>query len=586
MSSKQAKQDSQPKATYGELLQYVKPYRWVLLLAFIGAIVDASMQAGFAAMLSPILDNGFVEQDPEWIRMIPFLIVGMFLIRAFGNFIAAYGFTWSGRKVVNDLRRQVFARYLKLPQKFYDQHASGGLISRMTFDIEQIDTGVTKNLIQILRESLAIIMYLGVMFYFSAKLAMIAFVVFPLVAVVIRVINKRFRRIGHGIQGSIARITQNVEEVVKGQKIVKIFKGDADETQRFNKNIKNNRQLQVKIVATKEVTSSTVHLMIAIALAIIIYFAAQSNMSAGNFMSFMTAMLALMPSLKRMTQVFAAIQTTLAAADSVMFILKEPIEADHGEHVLSQSPMTVDFQNISFAYEFDEQKQPLWAIKDFSLHMPAGQVIALVGASGSGKSTLANLLPRFYDITQGQITVNGHNINDVTLDSLRSQMAIVSQEVVLFNDTVRNNIAYGSNQLKSEAEILEAAQKANALSFIQELPDGFDTILGDNGTRLSGGQRQRIAIARAILKDAPILILDEATSALDTESEQHIQQALNHVMTNKTTLVIAHRLSTIESADTVVVMHHGQIAEQGSHNELMAKQGLYAQLQQAQALTH
>lgn len=574
------------KATYGELLQYVKPYKWVLLLAFIGAIIDAGMQAGFAAMLSPILDNGFVNQDPDWIRLIPFLIVGMFVIRSIGNFTAAYGFTWAGRKVVNDLRRQVFARYLKLPQKFYDEHAAGGLISRMTFDIEQIANGVTKSLIQMLRESLAIIMFLSVMFYYSAKLALIAFVVFPLVAVLIRLINKRFRRIGHGIQDSIANITQNVEEVVKGQKIVKIFKGDTDETQRFNKNIKLNRQLQVKIVATKEATSSTVHLMIATSLSIIIYYAAQSNMSAGNFMAFMTAMLALMPSLKRLTQVFAAIQTTLAAADSVLYILKQPTESDTGTMSLETAPMSVTFEQVAFAYENNEQGLPVWAIKDFNLHIGAGQVVALVGASGSGKTTLANLLPRFYEINHGHIKINGLDINNITLESLRSHMAIVSQEVVLFNDTVRNNIAYGSNQLKSEAEIIEAAHNANALSFIQELPDGFDTMLGDNGTRLSGGQRQRIAIARAILKDAPILILDEATSALDTESEQHIQQALQHVMENKTTLVIAHRLSTIESADTVVVMHQGQIAEQGSHKELMEKQGLYAQLQHAQALTN
>lgn len=584
-ASQKATAKGQTQATYGELLQYVKPYRLVLFLAFLGAVVDAAMQAGFAAMLSPILDKGFVDQDPEWIKMIPLLIIGMFIIRAIGNFIAAYGFTWSGRKVVNDLRRQVFARYLKLPQSFYDAHASGGLISRITYDIEQIANGVTKSLIQVLRESLAILMYLGVMFYFSAKLALVAFIVFPLVAILIRLINKRFRRIGHGIQGSIARITQNVEEVVKGQKIIKIFKGDQDESKRFNKNIKNNRQLQVKIVATKEFTSSTVHLMIAIALSIIIYFAAKSEMSAGNFMSFMTAMLALMPSLKRLTQVVAAIQTTLAAADSVMYILQQDIEQDLGQLTLERQPLAVSFNQVDFAYEADENDQPMLAIKNFSLNIGAGQVVALVGASGSGKSTLANLLPRFYDINQGEITINGKNIKHYSLDSLREQMAVVSQEVVLFNDTVRNNIAYGSNQLKSEAQIIEAAQKANALSFIQTLPDGFDTILGDNGTRLSGGQRQRIAIARAILKDAPILILDEATSALDTESEQHIQQALNEVMNNKTTLVIAHRLSTIEQADLVVVMHHGEIAELGSHTELMAKQGLYAQLQQAQALT-
>nr|WP_281347610.1 lipid A export permease/ATP-binding protein MsbA [Marinicella rhabdoformis] len=568
------------------MLMYARPYRLVLFLAFMGALIDAAMQASFAAMLKPILDNGFAQQDPKWISLIPVLIIGVFIIRAFGNFVAAYGFTWTGRKIVNDLRRQVFSRYLKLPQKFYDEHAAGGLISRITYDIEQIATGVTKSLIQMLREALAIVMFLSVMFYYSAKLAVVAFIVFPVVAIIIRIINKRFRKIGRSIQGSVARITQIVEEVVKGQKIVKIFKGEADEHKRFNHNIKQNRQLQVKIVATQEVTSSTIHLMIAIALSVIMYLAAKSNMSPGTFMAFMTAMLALMPSIKRLSQVFAAIQTTLAAADSVLYILEQPIEEDHGQSELAPGPMSLSFDSVYFSYENDEKGKPIWAIKDFNLKVKAGHVVALVGASGSGKTTVANLLPRFYDINQGSININGKNIHELTLSNLRDHIAAVSQEVVLFNDTVRNNIAYGSNQLKSEAEIIEAAHKANALSFIQELPDGFDTMLGDNGTRLSGGQRQRIAIARAILKDSPILILDEATSALDTESEQHIQQALQHVMENKTTLVIAHRLSTIENADTVVVMHHGQIAEQGSHKELMAKRGLYAQLQQAQALTN
>lgn len=574
------------QATYGQLLQYAKPYRWVLALALVGAVLDASMQAAFAALLKPILDNGFAGQDQQWINMIPFLIVGMFILRSIGNFTAAYGFTWTGRKVVNDLRRQVFGRYLKLPQKFYDDHAAGGLISRITYDIEQIANGVTKNLIQILRESLAIVMFLSVMFYYAPHLALVAFIVFPVVAVIIRLINKRFRRIGRHIQSSVANITQIVEEVVKGQKIVKIFKGEADENKRFNHHIKQNRQLQVKIVATQELTSSTVHLMIAIALSVIIYVAAKSNMTAGTFMAFMTAMLALMPSVKRLSQVFATIQTTLAAADSVLYVIEQPLETDQGKTLLTEGPIKIEFKDVHFSYEGINPEQQNWTIKGFDLDIAAGQTVALVGASGSGKSTLANLVPRFYDIHSGAILINGINNKDIALDSLRHSLSLVSQDVVLFNDTVWNNIAYGCNQQKSKDEVIKAAEQANALEFIEQLPEGFDTLLGDNGTRLSGGQRQRVAIARAILKNSPLLILDEATSALDTESEQHIQQALEAVMANKTTLVIAHRLSTIENADLVVVMHQGQIIEQGTHPELLNKGGAYAQLQHTQQLTH
>lgn len=575
-----SKPKNKPQANYRDLLQYAKPYRWVLLLALFGAMLDAAMQASFAALLKPILDNGFAQQDQEWIALIPVLIVGMFLIRALGNFIAAYGFTWTGRKVVNDLRRKVFGQYLKLPQSFYDDHAAGGLISRITYDIEQIATGVTKNLIQILRESLAIIMFLSVMFYYSAKLALVAFIVFPVVAIIIRFINKRFRRIGRSIQQSVASITQVVEEVVKGQKIVKIFKGEADESKRFNRHIKQNRQLQVKIVATQEVTASTVHLMIAVALSIIMYLAAKSNMSPGTFMAFMTAMLALMPSVKRLSQVFTAIQTTLAAADSVLYVLQQKPETDQGQQTLPPGAKSIAFHQVSFQYPGSEE----WAIKGFNLDIKAGEVVAFVGTSGSGKTTLVNLLPRFYECTSGHVAINGINVKDITLDSLRDQLAMVSQDIVLFNDTVRNNIAYGCNQNFSEDAIIEAAQQANAWSFIEELPEGLETMLGDNGTRLSGGQRQRIAIARAILKNAPILILDEATSALDTESEKHIQSALAKVMENKTTLVIAHRLSTIEHADLVVVLDHGNVVESGSHHELMEKNGAYAQLQRNQQL--
>jgi len=565
--------------TYLGLLRHVRPYRLVFIVAILGAVIDASMKGLFTLMLSPILENGFAEQDELWVTYIPLFVIGVFLVRSIGNFAASYGFTWVGRKVINDLRRQVFNQYLVLPQKFYDAHSSGGLISRIIYDIEQMANGVSKNFVIIIREMLGIVFYLGVMFYYSWELALIAFIVFPVIALIIRLINKRFRRIGHGIQQSIAETTQTVEEVVKGHKIVKIFKGQVKERQKFAKNIKKNRQLQVKVVATQEVMSSINLMLVAFALAAIMFIAARSGMGPYDFMSFMTAMLLLMPTIKNLSNVFSTIQTTLAAADSVMAVVQQQPERDNGTVNLQASQIGLSYEHVDFAYNAESQ-----ALHDINLSIEKGQSVAFVGASGGGKTTLVNLVPRFYDVTGGQIILNGQNLQDFTLSSLRDHISMVSQEVVLFNDTVRNNIAYGQQADCDDAAIIKAAEQANALEFIEALPDGFNTELGDNGTRLSGGQRQRIAIARAILKDAPLLILDEATSALDTESEKHIQEALQRLMKNRTTLVIAHRLSTIENVDKVVVLHQGRVMQEGSHAELLSVPGIYAQLQQSQML--
>ena len=565
--------------TYLGLLRHVRPYRLVFIVAILGAVIDASMKGLFTLMLSPILENGFAEQDELWVTYIPLFVIGVFLVRSIGNFAASYGFTWVGRKVINDLRRQVFSQYLVLPQKFYDAHSSGGLISRIIYDIEQMANGVSKNFVIIIREMLGIVFYLGVMFYYSWELALIAFIVFPVIALIIRLINKRFRRIGHGIQQSIAETTQTVEEVVKGHKIVKIFRGQDKERQKFAKNIRKNRQLQVKIVATQEVMSSINLMLVAFALAAIMFIAARSGMGPYDFMSFMTAMLLLMPTIKNLSNVFSTIQTTLAAADSVMAVVQQQPERDSGTVNLQASQIGLSYEHVDFAYNAESQ-----ALHDINLSIEKGQSVAFVGASGGGKTTLVNLVPRFYDVTGGQIILNGQNLQDFTLSSLRDHISMVSQEVVLFNDTVRNNIAYGQQADCDDAAIIKAAEQANALEFIEALPDGFNTELGDNGTRLSGGQRQRIAIARAILKDAPLLILDEATSALDTESEKHIQEALQRLMKNRTTLVIAHRLSTIENVDKVVVLHQGRVMQEGSHAELLSVPGIYAQLQQSQML--
>jgi len=558
-------------------MKFVRPYRLVFFIAILGTAIDAGTRAFFMAAISPILEHAFGNQDPAWIKFLPVFVIGIFLVRGFGSFLASYGFTWVGRKVVNDLRRLVFKQYLTLPQSFYDQHSSGGLISRMTFDIEQMANGVSKNFVIIIREILSIVFYLGVMFWYSWKLALISFIVFPLIGLIITFINKRFRRIGHGIQDSIAEITQTVEEVVKGQQIVKVYKGSEKELKKFDQDINTNRQLQVKIVATQEVMSTVNLMLIAITLSLIMFMAAKSGMSTEDFMSFFLPMMALVPTIKNLSSVIATIQTTMAAADSVMSVLKQQPENDSGEMVLDSNQVEIDFNQVNFSYDQNTE-----ALSEVCLQISSGESVAFVGASGGGKSTLVNLVPRFYDVTEGNILINQCDVQSYTLESLRKHIALVSQDVVLFNDTVRNNIAYGAQANCSEGEIKRAAEQANALEFIEKLPQGFDTNLGDNGTRLSGGQRQRIAIARAILKDAPLLILDEATSALDTESEKHIQQALEKLMQNRTTLVIAHRLSTIENVDKVVVLDQGEVAQIGTHEDLISQSGIYAQLQENQ----
>ncbi|KAA3641238.1 MAG: ATP-binding cassette domain-containing protein, partial [Proteobacteria bacterium] len=483
--------------TYSSLLRYVKPYRLVFFLALFGAVIDAAMKGFFVWMLSPILEQGFTNQDPQWVRLIPFFVIGIFFIRSVGNYMAAYGFTWVGRQIINDLRWQIFSQYLRLPQRFYDRHTTGGLLSRLIYDIEQMANGVSKNFVLIIREFLSIIFYLAVMFYYSWQLALVAFVVFPIIAAVVHQINKRFRRIGHGIQDSVSDISSTAEELIRGHKIVKIFHGEDQEKAKFKRNLKANRQLQVKIAATKEVLSTITLMLVATALAVIMYLAAKSGMPANDFMSFMTAMLVLLPTVKNLSTVFATIQTTMAAADSVQQIVSAKPEEDTGCEELHSEFIDIQFKDVSFAYN-DETA----ALKNINLQIKAGDKVAFVGASGGGKSTLVNLVPRFYDISSGLLLINQHPIETYTLRSLRDHLAVVSQEIILFNDSVKNNIAYGALRSCSEDEIIEAARKAHALDFIAQLPNGFDTMLGENGIGLSGGQRQRIAIARALLKNA------------------------------------------------------------------------------------
>jgi subfamily B ATP-binding cassette protein MsbA len=573
------------KTSFFRVWKYATVYKLIIFVSVLGVMLDALVQGAFALMLEPMLDDVFTKHNAYYIKIIPWVIVGMFFLRGVGHYIGTYGMNWVGRKIIADIRQQVFNKYLSLPTDFFDKQSSAGLISRMTFDIEMMSMGIANTVIILARDLLTILAFLSVMFYQSMSLTLIVFSLLPIVALIISYVNKRFRKIGHRIQNSMTGVSEVVEEVVKGQKVVRIFAAKDNESERFYKVNDQNRYLNMKVVSMRAASSSLVQFIAACALALIVFFATRpaaiDDMTAGKFMSFIAAMLALIPPLKRLTDISATMQRTLAAADSVFFILDQDSEQDLGKKELNAKDVSLKFEQLSFTYNDGTQ-----ALIDVDLQINQGQTIAFVGQSGGGKSTLVSLVPRFYAHTGGELLINDHDINDYSLDSLRSHIAYVDQNVVLFNDTVANNIAYGSNKTDDNDCIINAAIQANAHEFIQQLPEGYNTMLGENGTRLSGGQRQRIAIARAILKDAPLLILDEATSALDSESEKFIQSALEKVMIGRTTLVIAHRLSTIEKADVVVVMEDGKIAEQGTHAQLLSKQGIYANLHQIQASSH
>ncbi len=569
------------KTSFSRVWKFTTPYKFVLFIAILGALMDAGVQASFMLMFEYMIDDAFGQHDQKVISLLPWVIIAMFVVRSIGNYISTYGLNWVGRKVIADLRQLVFRKYLQLPTSFFDKESSAGLISRMTFDIEMMAMGVSTTVISIFRDVLTIIVLIGVMLYQSVELTAVVFILVPLVALIISVVNKRFRKISHRIQNSMSGVSEVVEEVVKGQKVVRVFAGQEDEAKRFFTINNQNRYLNMKVTSIRALSSSTVQILTACALAVIVYFAtvpgAIDQWTGGKFMSFILAMMAMLPPLKRMADSSAMIQKTLAAADSVFYILDHAAEQDEGKVDLDAKELSLKFDDLSFKYE-----DGTTALSHINLDVKQGQTVAFVGQSGGGKSTLVNLVPRFYPYSTGKLLINGVDINDYTLSSLRDHIAFVDQNVVLFNDTVANNIAYGSNRNADIETIKKAASQANALEFIEELPKGFDTMLGENGTRLSGGQRQRIAIARAILKDAPLLILDEATSALDSESEKKIQAALEKVMVGRTTLVIAHRLSTIEKADVLVVMNQGEIAEMGSHSQLLKCDGIYSKLHQIQ----
>jgi subfamily B ATP-binding cassette protein MsbA len=567
---------------YLRLIKYVRPYWKIFAASLVATSVVASTEAMVPALMKPMLDGTFVHKDQDMMRMVPLIIILLFLVRGVSTFISSYASNWLGTQLVMDLRGLMFRKLLTLPTRYYDDNASGNLISKLTYDVTQVTDAATNVVTILVRDSIVLIGLLMWLFYLNWKLTLLSLLMAPIISIIIKISNKRMRNNSRDTLKATGNMVQVIEESISAHKVVKLFGGQEYESKRFKEQTNWVRRHAMKQAVSSAANVPLVQMAIAFALAAVVYLATlQSNadeVTVGGFVSFIMAMLMLSSPLKRLTGVSESLQRGLAAAESVFSFLDTDSEIDNGSQIIARSVGELSFNNVSFHYATDSKP----ALQNISLHVSAGENIALVGPSGSGKTTLANLVPRFYTPSSGAIMLDGHDITNLTLNCLRDNIALVSQEVVLFNDSVAANIAYGQMRDVSEDEIIAAAQAAHALEFIREWPNGFNTIVGERGVKLSGGQRQRIAIARAILKNAPILILDEATSALDSESERHVQAALETLMQGRTTLVIAHRLSTIEKADRIVVMQKGKIVEIGNHKELLAQNGIYERLHSIQ----
>lgn len=568
---------------YKRLASYVRPHRGLFVISIIGFLLYSSTQPLFAAMMQQIIDT-LQAKSREKMYYLPLIFSGIVIVRGIGNYLGSYFLAKVSLNVIHALRCEIFAKYTELPTSHFDSNNSGYMISRITHNVGQVAQATTDAVRKVVQEGLTAIGLLGYLFYINWKLSLIFLVVAPIIALLMNMVSKRLRMLSKRVQESIGDMTHITSELVNGHRVVRSYGGEDYEKQRFLESSLYNRGQSLKVVTTAAINNQVMQLIIALALALLMYVALffMEQASAGSFVGYLTAAFLLPRPIRQLSDANSDIQKGIAAAESLFDILDEPDELDDGTYQVDRCKGALEFRNLSFQYLGANAP----ALIDISFKAEPGQTIALVGASGGGKSTLANLISRFYTHDTGEILIDGVEINDYQLANLRKQIALVNQQVTLFNDTIANNIAYGVLATATRSEITAAATGAYAMEFVDKLDQGLDTEIGENGVKLSGGQRQRLALARALLKDAPILILDEATSALDTESERYIQAALQKIMRNRTTLVIAHRLSTIENADMILVIDHGRIVERGSHRELIEKNGAYARLHQMQFKEH
>ena len=569
--------------TYKRLWGYVKPYKLIGFIALMAMIGTALIEMTMVALIEPLMDEALVAKNIEATRWLPIAFIAVFLLRGISGFATEASLGWIGRGVISSLRREVFEKFLKLPVKFFEKNSNGRILSKMTYNVEMISESVTNVVTILIRDILTVIAAIGLMIYQSPRLFVSVAVIFPVITILINFLGKVFRRYSERIQDSVGEVTQVTQEVLSGQRIVKIFDGYDFEMNRINEVDEKNRLQNIKLIRSRSLGVAITQVVFGVGVAAVIYFAGNEsingNLSPGSFMSFFGAMMLMLQPIRRITNVNAVLQRGIAASESLFSVLDEPAEKDQGVLERLSSKGTLEFKKVTFSYDDKANKD---VISGVSFIAKKGQSVAIVGHSGSGKSTLINLLPRFYDYQHGEILIDGVSIKDFKIKNLREKISIVNQDIILFNDTILNNLTYGELKHKSEIEIQTAIELAKIDQFTSEFPKGLDTIVGDRGAMLSGGQKQRIAIGRAILKNSPFLLLDEATSSLDTKSESQIQEALKELMKNRTTLVVAHRLSTIENADLILVLHNGEIIERGTHNELIERGEHYADLHRLQ----
>ena len=574
------------KDIYLRLLRYVFPYWKMFAISLLGTVAFAATEPAMPALLKPLMDETFVTKNPDGLVMLPLLLMLLFIVRGITSFISSYSMKWVATRIVMDLRKEMFDQMQTFPTSYFENNSSGNIISKFTYNVSLVTNAATKVIVTVVRDTVMIAGLLAYALYLNWQLSLVVFLIMPPTAIVIRYFSRRMRRLSRSLQDSVGDLTRVLQEAINGNREIKIFGGEDYESTRFQRLNNWIRRYHMKVAIASSLNVPIVQILTVTALSVVVYFASlqsQANeITVGEFVALITALALLSSPIKRLTSVSVILQQGLAAAESVFELIDEPPETDSGRIIIDKSRGDIEFRNISYTHYGSDKP----VLHDINMKITAGETIALVGPSGGGKTTLVNLLPRFYDQTAGEIFLDGVDTREIKLTSLREHIAYVGQHIILFNDTIAANIAYGTQKTAPDEEtIRDAAERAHALEFIEKFSNGFDTLIGENGVRLSAGQRQRIAIARALIKNAPILILDEATSALDTESERVVQLALETLRSGRTSLLIAHRLSTIENADRILAIKDGHIVESGTHSELLQQDGVYARLYKTQA-TH